>query len=101
MLSFVFESCLFGVGEIQLGCQVYDLELHNVLLIGERLRHLPQHIWSDLGHVLAVLSDQPQDAGPRHRHLQAVWEGVIPVDTALGERMRTSPGCCLSASPCA
>lgn len=78
MLSFVFETCLFRVGEIQLGRQVYDLELHNVLLVGERLRHLPQHIWSNLRHVLAVLSDQPQDAGPRHRHLQTVWEGMIP-----------------------
>lgn len=81
MPSLVLETCLFGVGEIQLGRQVYDLELHNVLLVGERLRHLPQHIWSNLRHVLAVLSDQPQDAGPRHRHLRAVWGrggGVSP-----------------------
>jgi len=61
---------LLGVGQVQLSCQVDDLQLDDVLLIGEGLGHLAQHVRCDLGHVLAVLADEPQDAGPRHWHLQ-------------------------------
>lgn len=60
---------LFGVGEIELGGQIDDLQFDNVFFVGERLGHLSQHVWGDLGDVLAVFSNQPQDAGSSHRHL--------------------------------
>jgi len=62
-------SHLFGVGEIELGGQIDDLQLDDVFFVGERLGHLPQDVGGDLRDVLAVFADQPQDAGPRHRHL--------------------------------
>lgn len=60
---------LLGVGQVELSRQIDDLQLDNVLLIGEGLGHLAQHIRCDLGHVLAVLANEPQDAGPCHWHL--------------------------------
>lgn len=62
---------LLGVGQVELGCQVDDLQLHNVLLAGERLGHLTQHIGCNLGYMFAVLANQPQDAGPGHGYLRA------------------------------
>lgn len=64
-------SHLFGVGEIELGGQIDDLQFDNVFFVGERLGHLPQHVGGDLGDMLAVFSNQPQDAGSSHRHLEA------------------------------
>lgn len=60
---------LLGVGQVELSCQIDDLQLDNVLLVGEGLGHLAQHIRRNLGHMLAVLANEPQDAGPCHWHL--------------------------------
>lgn len=60
---------LLGVGQVELSCQIDDLQLDNVLLVGEGLGHLAQHIRCDLWHVLAVLANEPQDAGSCHWHL--------------------------------
>lgn len=60
---------LLGIGQVELSCQVDDLQLDNVLLVGEGLGHLAQHVRRDLGHMLAVLANEPQDAGSCHWHL--------------------------------
>lgn len=66
---------LLGVGQIQLGRQVDDLQLHDVLLCREGLGHFSQDIRCNLGHMLTVLSNEPEDAGSGHGHL-CIWIGV-------------------------
>lgn len=50
---------LLGVGQVELSRQVDNLQLDDVLLVGEGLGHLAQHVRRYLGHVLAVLADKP------------------------------------------
>lgn len=64
---------LLRVGQIELGCQVDDLQLNNVLLCCEGLGHFSQDIRCNPGDVLTVLANEPQDAGSGHGYLW-VWE---------------------------
>lgn len=61
-------SCphLFGVGQVEFGSQIDDLQLDNILLIGEAFGHLPENIRGDFGYMLTVLTNQPQDACSCH-----------------------------------
>lgn len=63
-------SYLLGVGEVEFGRQVDGLQLDNVLLRCERFGDLAQHVGRNLGHALAVLAHEPQDAGASHGHLR-------------------------------
>lgn len=69
MFHVVFILYLLGVGQVEFGCQVDSLQLHNVLLCGESLCHLTENIRCDLWHPLAVLPHQPEDAGSCHGDL--------------------------------
>lgn len=66
---------LLGVGQVQLGRQVDDLQLHDVFLCCEGLGHFSQDIRCDLGHMLTVLSNEPEDAGSCHGHL-CTWTAI-------------------------
>lgn len=66
---------LLGVGQVELGCQIDDLQLDNVLFCREGLGHFSQDVRCNLGDVLTVLADEPQDAGSGHGHLQVCERG--------------------------
>lgn len=82
---------LLGVSQIELGRKVDDLQLNDVFLVSERLSHLAQHIGCNLGHVLTVLADQPQDACPRHWHLQKNPRHVALLPPSLLQRRTHMP----------
>lgn len=60
---------LLRVGQVELGSQVDDLQLDNIFLCCEGLGHFPQDVRCNLGDVLTVLANEPQDAGSGHGHL--------------------------------
>lgn len=57
-LSNVVEECLrlLLVGQVQLGRQIHDLQLDNVLLIWKRFGELPEDVWCNLGDVPGVFA---------------------------------------------
>lgn len=72
-------SCphLFGVGQVEFGSQIDDLQLDNILLIGEAFGHLSENIRGDFGYMLTVLTNQPQDACSCHWDLSEKRKALV------------------------
>mmetsp|Transcript_16342 Transcript_16342/g.38404 ORF Transcript_16342/g.38404 Transcript_16342/m.38404 type:complete len:205 (-) Transcript_16342:1403-2017(-) len=75
-------GALVRVAQVQLGAKVEDLELHCWLLVSKGLSHLAQgvgaHQWDDV----VVLSNHPDDACSRSRHLHCVEQASELLDDA-------------------
>lgn len=101
---------LFWVSKVQFGSQIDNLQLDDVLLIGERFGHLSQDVGGDFGDMLAVLANQPQDARSGHRHLihrcifrtmETVWNVKVgSLDQNATWMLSMSLAMCLMMSLC-